>query len=109
MPPAVDVNFQNVSDNCTISTPTSPPFFQVEVYWNNPLNKDGTVTLTGSNGVTITPASRPATMFDQGTALFSLSASSTVSGVSLTAKIEVPTNPKAQKSATVTGVTVNVT
>lgn len=109
MPPTVDVSFQNVSDNDTISTPSSPPYFQVDVYWNNPMNKNGTVTLTATNGVTISPASYPAAMFDQGNVQFALSSANSVSGVTLTAKIEVPTNPITQKSVSVTGVTVNVT
>lgn len=88
MAPACSVVITNVTSGGTISTPANPPFFRVAVNWSNPFIVDGTVTLTATNGVTISPSSHPATAASVGqTCYFSLSSPNSVSGVTLTAKI----------------------
>jgi hypothetical protein len=107
---SVNVNVVNVLNGDTITTSATPPYFQVQVSWDNPKNINGTVTLTGTNGVTITPAAGfEATAMDKGTVSFSLTAASSVTGVTLTAKIDVPTNPPSSKSDPRTNITVTVT
>lgn len=110
MPPLPNVTIINVANNDTISTPASPPYFQVEVRWDNPLNAAGTVTLAATNGVTIAPsAGFSVGAMSNGSKSFSLSSASSVSGVTLTAKIDVQTIPPKVVETPVTGVTVNVT
>lgn len=107
---SVNVNVVNVLNGDTITTSATPPYFQVQVTWDNPKNINGTVTLSGTNGVTITPASGfVATAFGKGSETFSLTAASSVTGVTLTAKIDVPTNPPNSKSDPRTNITVTVT
>lgn len=106
-----DVKIDNVADNQTIQTSSSPPFFQVAVKWKNSKQVDGVVSLAGGPGVTITPLSYVATKQTTSYTIsyFSLSAAVSVSGVVLTAGLVVPCVPPFSKSVSVTDVTVTVT
>ena len=110
MAPACSVSIVNVATGDTISTPATPPFFQVVLSWSNPFNVDGTVTLTATNGVTISPSSQTATALTvNGKDTFSLSSANSVSGVTLTAEITVPSVPPCNDDDVATQVTVTVT
>lgn len=110
MAEVLSVEIVNVDDNATIATPANPPFFQVQVFWSNNKNVAGTVTLAATNGVTITPtAGYPAGANKEGTCSFSLSSANSVAGVTLTARIDVPTSPPVWRSDPKTNITVNVT
>lgn len=105
----LSVEIVNVADGSTIATSTNPPFFQVQVSWSNPKTVAGTVTLAATNGVTITPAAGfPVGAKSEGVNAFSLSAANSVMGVTLTARIDVPTNPPVSASDVRSNITVNV-
>lgn len=110
MPGELSVEISNVINGATIETPAVPPYFQVQVAWNNPKNKNGTVTLAATNGVTITPvAGYAAAANSNGVSSFSLSSTSSVTGVELTAGLDVPTRPPVSTSDYRMNITVTVT